>query len=88
MSNSVVVNSVNNTVAVTENSGSAVVTVPQTSVVTAVTQGPQGATGSAGIVVDETAKVDKSVVYYDATAGQYKADAIWTTTTLTDGGNF
>ena len=80
MSNNVVVNSVNNTVVVTENSGSAVVT--------AVTQGPQGPAGSPGVVVDGTAKVDKSVVYYDATAGQYKADSIWTTTTLTDGGNF
>lgn len=80
MSNNVVVNSVNNTVVVTESSGS--------TVVTAVTQGPQGAIGPAGIVVDEAAKVDKSVVYYDATAGQYKADSIWTTTTLTDGGNF
>ena len=87
MSNSVVVSSVNNTIVVTENGGSAVVTVPQTSVVTATTQGPQGPAG-AGFSIDSTAKVDKSVVYYDATAGQFKADTTWTTTTLTDGGNF
>jgi len=87
MSNSVVVSSVNNTIVVTENGGSAVVTVPQTSVVTATTQGPQGAAG-AGFDIDSTAKVDKSVVYYDAAASQFKADTTWTTSTLTDGGSF
>jgi len=87
MSNSVVVSSVNNTTVVTENGGSTVVTVPQTSVVTATTQGPQGVAG-AGFDIDSTAKVDKSVVYYDAAASQFKADTTWTTTTLTDGGNF
>lgn len=74
-------------VVVTQNGSSTVVTVPQTSVVTALTQGPQGPAG-AGFSVDSSAKVDKSVVYYDATAGQFKADTTWTTTTLTDGGNF
>jgi len=87
MSNSVVVSSVNNTIVVTENGGSAVVTVPQTSVVTATTQGPQGPAG-AGFDIDSTAKVDKSVVYYDAAASQFKADTTWTTSTLTDGGSF
>jgi len=87
MSNSVVVSSVNNTIVVTENGGSTVVTVPQTSVVTATTQGPQGPAG-AGFDIDSTAKVDKSVVYYDAAASQFKADTTWTTSTLTDGGSF
>jgi hypothetical protein len=87
MSNSVVVSSVNNTTVVTENGGSTVVTVPQTSVVTATTQGPQGPAGG-GFSIDSSAKVDKSVVYYDAAASQFKADTTWTTTTLTDGGNF
>lgn len=54
-------------------------------VVTVATQGPQGAVG---LDFDGTTKVDKSVVYYDATAGQFKADSIWTTSTVTDGGNF
>jgi hypothetical protein len=40
---SVNVSAVTNTVTVTENGSSTVVTVPQTSVVTAITVGPQGA---------------------------------------------
>lgn len=42
------VNSVSNTVVVTENGSSTVVTVPVTSTVTATTAGPQGATGATG----------------------------------------
>lgn len=74
-------------VVVTQNGSSTVVTVPQTSVVTALTQGPQGPAG-AGFNVDSSAKVDKSIVYYDLAATTFKADATWTITTLTDGGNF
>jgi hypothetical protein len=81
------VSAVSNTVVVTENGSSTVVTVPQTSVVTAVTAGPQGPPG-AGFEIDSSAKVDKSVVYYDATAAIFKADSTWTVPTLTDGGNF
>ena len=53
--------------------------------------GPQGAIGpqgEKGINLDETAKIDGSVVYYDATAAKFKADATITTNLLTDGGNF
>lgn len=81
------VSSVTNTVTVTENGSSTVVTVPQTSVVTAVTAGPQGPPG-AGFEIDSSAKVDQSVVYYDAAASMFKADAIWTVPTIADGGNF
>jgi hypothetical protein len=42
------VSSVTNTVTVTENGSSTVVTVPQTSTVTAITTGPQGPQGPAG----------------------------------------
>jgi hypothetical protein len=84
---SVNVSAVSNTVVVTENGSSTVVTVPQTSVVTAVTAGPQGPPG-AGFEIDSSAKVDQSVVYYDATAAIFKADSTWTVPTLTDGGNF
>lgn len=61
-----------------------------TSVVTATTAGPQGAAGpqGPGILVDDSAKVDKSIVYYDSASGEYKADATWTTDTLVLGGNF
>lgn len=83
------VSAVSNTVTITEgDAGTTVVTVPQTTVVTAITAGPQGPAGSGGLVVDQTAKVDKSIVYYDAGAATFKADNIWTVITLTDGGNF
>jgi hypothetical protein len=65
-----------------------VVQAPVTTIATIIAEGPQGPPGIAGINVDDTAKVDKSVVYYDASANSYKADAIWTVLTLTDGGNF
>jgi hypothetical protein len=76
---SVNVSAVTNTVTVTEG---------DTTVVTVSTAGPQGPIGPAGIAVNDVAKVDKSIVYYDGTSAQFKADAVWTTSTLTDGGNF
>ena len=54
-------------------------------VVTVATQGPQGETG---IDLVDTNKVNKSIIYYDSAAGTYKADSTYTTSTLTDGGNF
>lgn len=68
-------------VEVTSQTKTTTVEVPKTSVVQAVTAGPAGLAQ-----VNGTAKVNGSVVYYDGT--EYKADAIWTTYTLTDGGNF
>lgn len=56
-----------------------------------VTRGPQGPVGvlpSGAIIVDDAAKIDKSIVYYDAPSSSYKADAIWTTSTIVDGANF
>jgi len=50
--------------------------------------GPQGPPGSPGLIVDESAKVDKSIVYYDAGSAKFKADSVWTTTTIVDGANF
>lgn len=49
------VSSVTNTVTVTENGSSTVVTVPVTSTVTAITQGPQGPSGAAAFVYQQTA---------------------------------
>jgi hypothetical protein len=49
-------------------------------------QGPPGPAG--GFVVDDSAKIDKSIVYYDAGSGTFKADPTWTTTTIVDGANF
>lgn len=54
-------------------------------VVNVITPGPQG---PAGTEIDDSARVDKSVIYYDASTSTYRADATWTTNTLTDGGNF
>mgnify|MGYP001167722219 FL=1 len=56
-------------------------------VVTVTTAGPQGASGL-GTTVDDTAKVDKSVVYYDSASGKFKADDTWTINTIVLGGNF
>lgn len=49
------VSSVTNTVTVTENGSSTVVTVPVTSTVRAITQGPQGPSGAAAFVYQQVA---------------------------------
>ena len=68
------------------------VTVSQISDVTTVevtTQGPQGpAFATTGTTLDDSAKVNDSVVYFDSTSGTFKADATTTKLTLVDGGNF
>ena len=68
------------------------VTVSQVSDVVTVeltTQGPQGPTFStSGATLDDSAKVNDSVVYFDSTSGTFKADATTTKLTLVDGGNF
>ena len=68
------------------------VTVSQVSDVTTVevtTQGPQGpAFATSGVTLDDSAKVNDSVVYFDSTSGTFKADATTTKLTLVDGGNF
>jgi hypothetical protein len=69
-------------------SGGTTVNVASSTVATveAVTAGPRGPVGPSGLEVDSTAKVSGSVVYYDGS--EFKADATWTTSTLTFGGNF
>lgn len=54
-------------------------------VVNVTTQGPQGAKG---LDLDDTAKVNGSVIYYDSSSAKFKADATTTKLTLVDGGNF
>tara|TARA_S200002703_G_C3721198_1_gene221574 strand:- start:297 stop:539 length:243 start_codon:yes stop_codon:yes gene_type:complete len=57
--------------------------------VTASTVGPQGPRGAADdFELEQSSKVDKSVIYYDQTAATFKADAVYTADTLTDGGSF
>ena len=57
----------------------------ETRVVTVKAQGPQG---PKGIDLDETSKVNGSVIYYDSTSAKFKADATTTKLKLVDGGNF
>ena len=68
------------------------ITVSQVSDVTTVevtTQGPQGpAFAATGTTLDDSAKVDDSIVYFDLSSGTFKADATTTKLTLVDGGNF
>ena len=68
------------------------VVVSQVSDVTTVeitTAGPQGRAGTvSGLTFDVSAKVDGSVLYYDSSSGNFKADTTTTKLTLVDGGNF
>lgn len=84
------VTTTNNSVTVTENGSSTVVQSPVTTTVTATTAGPQGPEGPAGsgFTLDQTAKVDKSVIYYDSASGEYKADSTWTISSIVKGGDF
>ena len=74
---------------ITTNKNTVTVDESNSSVVTVSTQGPQGpAWSTTATTLNDSGKVNKSVVYYDSVAGEYKADALQTTLTLVDGGNF
>jgi len=79
-----------NQLAIEEELSTVVVELPTTAIATIVTAGPQGPPGptGGGVIVNDAAKVDKSVIYYDAGTASFKADALWTVLSLTDGGNF
>jgi len=70
---------------ITTNKNTVTVDEDNSSVITVATQGPQG---SVGFTLSDDNKADKSIIYYDSTAGSYKANSTWTTDTLTNGGNF
>ena len=72
-------------VTVSETKNTVTVNEGDTTVVTVNTQGP---VGPKGLDLVDTAKVNGSVVYYDSSAGSYKADANWTRETLVFGGDF
>ena len=84
------VSTTTNKVLVTEGATTTVVESPTTTTVIATTAGPQGPQGEAGsgFTLNQTAKVDKSVVYYDSASGEYRADDTWTIETIVLGGNF
>ena len=77
------------TVNITTSKNTVTIDEDNSSVIEVATQGPQGPqfSSSATALLDAN-KVDKSIIYYDGTAGSYKADSTWTTDTITDGGNF
>ena len=58
-------------------------------VVTVATQGPQGPSFStSGAQLNDSAKVNNSVVFFHQASGTFKADATRTVENLVDGGNY
>ena len=61
----------------------------ETNVVTVATQGPQGPQFSTtGVTLNDSNKVNNSVVYFDSSSGTFKAAQTRTVENLVDGGNF
>ena len=61
----------------------------ETRVVTVKTAGPQGpAFAQSGTSLNDSNKVDGSVVFFDSSSGTFKADSTTTKLTLVNGGNF
>ena len=58
-------------------------------VVTVATQGAQGpAFAATGTSLDDSSKVNNSLVYFSSASGTFKADATRTVENLVDGGSF
>ena len=77
---SVNVTTTKNTVEVTEN---------PTTTVTIATTGPQGESFAVtGTSLDDSNKVNNSIVYFDSTSATFKTDQTRTVENLVDGGNF
>jgi len=58
-------------------------------IVTVATAGPQGPQFSlSNLTLNDSSRVNNSVVYFDSNAGTFKADATRTVENLVDGGNF
>ena len=58
-------------------------------VLTVATQGPQGPSfATTGTTLDDSAKVNNSVLYFSSASGTFKADATRTVENLVDGGNY
>ena len=88
MSNSVNVTEVKTTVSVNEQTNTVTVN-GGSSVVEVATQGPQGpAFAATGTSLNDSAKVNNSVVYFSESDGTFKADATRTVENLVDGGSF
>ena len=88
MSNSVNITETKATVAVNKQTNTVTVN-GGSSVVEVVTQGAQGpAFAATGVSLDDSNKVNNSVVYFSQSSGTFKADATRTVENLVDGGNF
>ena len=72
---------------VTTNGKTTVVENTTTNTVSITTAGPQGP-ASSGFVFNGSGKVNDSIVYYDSSAGEFKADNTTTKLSLVEGGNF
>ena len=71
---------------ITTNKNTVTIDEDNSSVIQVATQGPQGASAVDSVNIDNA--VNRSIVYYDSTSSRLIADATWTTSTITDGGNF
>ena len=88
MSNSVNITETKTTVSVSEQTNTVTVN-GGSSVVEVATQGPQGpAFAATGTSLNDSNKVNNSVVYFSQSDGTFKADATSTVENLVDGGNF
>jgi len=72
---------------VTTDGKTTVVEDTKTNTVTVTTTGPQGP-ASSGFTFNGTGKVNNSIVYYDSSAEEFKADNTTTKLSLVEGGNF
>ena len=77
------------TVNITTTKNTVTVNEGDSTVVTVATQGPQGPSfATSGTTLDDSNKVDGSVLFFDQSSGTFKADATTTKLTLVNGGNF
>jgi len=87
--NTVTVTEQKNTVTVNETTNTVTVTKGDATTVEVATVGPQGpAFAETGTTLNDSNKVNNSVVYFDSTSGTFKADQTRTVENLVDGGNF
>ena len=87
--NSVQITETKNTISVNETTNTVTVNQGDSTVIDVVTQGAQGESFSTtGTNLNDSNKVNNSVVYFDQSSGTFKADATRTVENLVDGGNF
>ena len=77
------------TVNITTTKNTVTIDESNSSVVTVATQGPQGpAFAATGTSLNDSNKVNGSVVFFDESSGTFIADSTTTKLTLVNGGNF